>query len=211
MKKFILSCVVLMCFVALSTADVYVAWQATYGFYFTANSSVGILGDGTGNSALAQLIWSPDNIADAATDGALNYTSGNDVWLANTIITEDGIMNDGVTFDSFSYFSAVETSDGGANPDSGYVYARIFQNAAPTAGNWYYVGSIIAASDLNSSDPLVTAQPYELNRDTLGGGDAIDGAFGAQVVPVPEPGTMALFAIGVATLAASRRRRKVQA
>ena len=189
-----------------ANADVYVAWQAAGGFYFSATPGVGILGNATGNSTLAQLMWSVNNVADAATFGATHYASGDDQWLADLIISEDGISNDGVTFDSYALFAPVVFTDSGSKPDGGYIYARIFETATPQINDWYYVGAVVAASDLTSSDPLVTPQSYELNRDV--NGDIIDGTYGAQVVAVPEPGTMALFALGVATLAAARRRRK---
>ncbi len=208
MKKLSIAVLMLVACAKVVVADVYVSWQAVGGFYWNATPSVGILGSGTGNSTLAQLIWSSDNVAGSANAGTTHYVTGNDVWLADLLITEDGINNDGTTFDSYAWFPSEATTDSGVNPSSGYVYARIFQDNSVDGNDWYYTGNVIAASNLDSSNPLVTPQPYQLNRGGING-DAIDDAtFGAQVVPVPEPGTMAMFALGIATLAASRRRRK---
>lgn len=205
------SLVLLFTLCSLANANVYVLWGAPNGFYSSGGGLTSLFGIGSGESALAQLLWRPNNSGSVlgtggAVFGATDYVSGGDVLLASYTLTE------GVNCNEWGEFTAPLFDDGGARPLGGYVYARIFENNTPQVDDWYYVGPVIAASNLNpppgGSD---SPQSYysQMNRDATDGfGDAIDGGFGAQVQPVPEPGTMALFALGVATLAASRRRRK---
>lgn len=191
-------------------ANVYVAWQAGAGFYYASDPGVGILGSGTGNSCLYQLIWSSDAAADPADYSTTHYVTGNDVWLNDFTVTEDGIDNDGTEFDSYAWFLASEAGtydDGGVNSNGGYIYARVFQDTTVDPNDWYYVGAVEAADNLdpNAAQPP-SPQTYDINRDLLNGDPIDDAIYGAQVVP--EPGTMALFALGLLTLAGRRLRRK---
>ena len=202
MKLLILTAALLVIASTAVQADVYIQWQAAAGFYFTADPASGFLG--AGQSALAQLIWRPNNTGlNAGTDAAVvggNYVSGDDVWLTDFLITE------GVDTSEWGDFGAGIFTDGGSQPAGGFVYARIFESDNIVLGTRYYVGPVISANDLDSSDPLVVPQPYQMNRD-LTDGDAIDGAFGFQVVP--EPGTIAMLALGIMTLGgAAHKRRK---
>ncbi len=179
-------------------ANVYVAWQADAGFFFDVNANVGILGNG--ESAVAQLIWSADNVADAADANTANYVTGDDVWLADFTLT-----NNGGLFEDYALFGFQTTDDGGAQPAGGYIYGRIFESTTPEADGWYYAGEVVAADDLNPAGaPPDTPQQYNLNRDSVNG-DAIDGGFGAQVVP--EPASIALMLLGAAIVGVRRRRR----
>lgn len=182
-------------------ANVYVSWSAGAGFVWSGSGDPLM---NPGESVLAQLIWSSDDIANAATFGNANYVSGNDFWLADFIVNaNDRAGGEYGWFDNAPIFN-----DNGGRPNGGYIYARVFESLTPQVGDWYYAGPVeIAINKAPTAEPPDAPQVYAANRDGVNG-DPINGAFGAQVVPVPEPGTIALFALGVATLAASRRRRK---
>lgn len=208
-KKCLFVCLITVLTASAASANVYVAWKASGGFFFNATPSVGILGDGTGNSTLAQLIWSTDNVRDAADLTTANYVTGDDVWLADFTITEDGVANDGSTFDSYAWFGSQTFNDGGAQSSGGYIYARVFQDNSIDDGDWYYAGDIVLADDLDPvGPPADTPQVYEINASGVAG-DAIDASSGYSFQVVPEPGTMGLLALGLVTLGgAARRRRK---
>lgn len=197
---------------SLCHANIYVDWGASTGFFWDGSPNVGILGSGTGNSTIAQLIWSEDGIADPASASTTHYVTGDDVWLADITITEDGLDNDatGGGYDSYALFTAptYNGADQGVAPDLGNVYARIFQDDVVEVGDWYYVSTFLdppLASLDPDGEPPPAAQAIGMNRD-LTNGDVIDGEFGAQVVP--EPGSMALLLLGAAVVGVRRRRRK---
>jgi len=183
-------------------ADVNVDWVANAGFIWTAGD-VSLLGDASGNSCLVQLIWSSDSTIGVADANTANYVTGNDVFLASFVFTENGVPGD---FDDYAYWSSPQNyNDSGSNPDGGYIYGRIFQDNSIGVGDWYYDGVIVAATDWDpTKEPLDPPQAYEFNRDLVNG-DYIDGTYGGEVVP--EPTTWALFALG-AVVVGLRRRRK---
>jgi len=193
-------------------ANVYVSWFASAGFY-AADGTTPLLGsDGSANSTLAQLIWSANATADSA--GVGGSVTGDDVWLANFTVQEDGIVNSPETYDYYALFNAPVHDDGGARPNSGYIYARIFQDSTPVAGEWYFVGAVVAANNLNpGGEPPDSPQTYELNTDLQNGNEidedwagSNDGLLGEQVIP--EPGTIGLFALGTALVGLRKRRNK---
>ena len=179
---------------------------ASAGFYLDASGDP-VLVEGSTDSALVQLIWSPNVTADAVDLGDANLVGGDDVWLATYTYTEDGNPNnfDGYIFWSAGFFPTHEGPDIGTPPDDlGFVYARVFENDTPALDTWYYTSETVAALS-NPGDGTVPAQPVELNRN-FEVGDAIDaGPYAAQVVP--EPGTFALFGIGALVVGLRRRKR----
>lgn len=200
MRKILTIAAVLALCVTAAHANVFVGWTAQGGFFWSG-SGTGILAGG--GSTIAQLIWSPDATASAAGVGGTT--------------TESEMIVDAVTFtenvggiDQWCWWSTqIVSDDGGANPNGGYIYARIFQDSVIEAGDWVYNGPVVAASNLDpNGNPKPTQQGYNLNDPTLGrggsAGNEIDGAFSSQVVP--EPATLSMLLLGGVVMALRRRR-----
>jgi hypothetical protein len=169
-----------------SLGTVIVNWSASGGFYFNEDSSVGILGDATGNSTIAQLIYSADENADAALINGL--ASGDDIVWDTITLTEDGIANDTITYDSYAVFSSDYQQE---DFSAGYIYARIFQDNDINTGDWYYYTMPIALTDMTSPTPPPS---LEMNTDTIYGDPIDSGSTVAQVIP--EPATVLLVGTG---------------
>lgn len=202
MKKGLVVLVMMFLAVCVAQANVAISWQSDSGYYFTATPAAGLLGDGSGNSALAQLIWSPDNIASVVNNDAANHyipVADNDIWLADLTITEDGVASNG---DEWGSFGSQLFNDGGSLGTDGYVYGRYFQDDTPVVGDWVYLGPIQAATDQSAP---VTPEGYNFNRSF---GDAVDGGDAGQIVPVPEPASFLLFGLGAVVMGLRRKRRK---
>lgn len=183
-----------------SYGEVQISWDAAAGFFFSTNSGVGILGNGTGKSTVAQLIYSVDLYADAAVVGGA--TTGDDVVWDTVTILEDGIKNDSEQFDSYACFLAYSYHAFSA----GYVYARIFQDSDIGVGDWYFYTPMLALQDLTV--PPDISQTLEMNTDKVNGNAIDSGPTVAQVV-VPEPAAIGLIGLGgIITLAAGRIRRR---
>lgn len=192
----------------VANANLFVNWAAGSGFYYDNGDP--LLHPDDRPMVLAQLIWTPTATPNSAMADVDDYVSGGDVWLADYWITYAGNGEWG------EFLNAPNVSS--SEVSGGYIYARVFTSDSPTEGTWYYRGPTIANANIDSSiTPTPTPQSYDVNRDwdPIGGdgaglGDIVDaGPYAFQVVPVPEPGTIALLALGAVTLAASRRRRKV--
>lgn len=185
----------------IATADVYVAWSAQGGFYWQSDENTGLL-DTTGGTTLAQLVWSPDDQVSDANFAVTDYVTDGEVVLANYTV-QDGVAP--VSNDGYGWWATdIVVNDGGANPDGGFIYARLFQDADVNNGDWYYAGPVISAVDADfTGETPPTPQSYNMNRGSLG--DPVDGPNGAQVVP--EPSTFALFGLG-AIIVGLRRRKK---
>ena len=87
----------------------------------------------------------------------------------------------------------------------GEAWMYVYEDATPDPGDIYVRGKVITGG-LNDTDPLgAAALPQNLDASA---GEPEAGKFeNSPHVVTPEPGTMALFALGLITVVASRRRR----
>jgi hypothetical protein len=192
MKKLAVAAVV--CGLAITAqANLLVAWQSTAGFYFPGAPGSGILS--LGESAIAQLIFSTDSTADAAdpNNAAGDYVSGNDTMLQEITIT-----NTGGLYEDYAYFGAQNYDN---TFQSGYVFARIFQDDTPAGGEWVFDTTPIVTQDLT---PPASAQLIEMNTDTINGDPMQYQMSGV----IPEPTSLALCGIGLLTLIVRKLRRR---
>ena len=191
MKKLLI--VSLMVVSVGASANTYLDWQADAGFYFTSTPAQGFLSPASsGNSALAQLIYSPDNVIDAVDLSDPNYVGGNDVFLASLTVTEGSGSSEWGDFAPVNYNGAYV---------AGYIYGRIFQDTTPAAGEVYYNGLTAVVQDLDPmGSPPDTPQQYNLNQNF---GDPLD----QTIAAIPEPGTLAFMALGMLTVMARRFRK----
>ena len=173
-----------------AVASISITWAATYGFVPAGGDVVngpGIL-PVVSDDALAQLIFTPTMTSDQAALGNPDYTTGDDIVLDSLVV-----MNTGATFEDFAFFDA-----GNITPipfQTGFVYGRIFESTTVGNGTAYYDGPFLAVVDVVAPNP---AQSYDLN---------VSPSFGNELVltVVPEPTTLALFAIGFGTILYRRR------
>lgn len=173
----------LSCLFVSAYGIVNIDWETSSGFYFSANPSIGILGEGTGKSTIAQLMYSPDNIKDSILPNKAGNV--NDVVWSTKIITEDGV---GGGYDGYALFSTNYTAPTFTN---GWVYVVIFQDNTVQAGDWYFYTPMYALSDVAGPDPgpAGSAQYIQMNTDApdYDAGNAIDsGPNTAQVQAAPK-------------------------
>ncbi len=195
-------------FAIAAQAELRITWGATGGFYFNATPGVGILGDGTGNSTAAYLVWDADGILGDINAGSYSVggTIGGATILDAMTIAEDGVANDASQFDSYGWFDAGTHNDTYA---AGYAFAIIFQDGDIGANDWYSYSEALALQDLTGS---AFPQIIEMNFSGLSG-DAIDvdpdgaGGFGVGQV-VPEPATIGLFGLGALSAWIIRRNKQ---
>ena len=188
--KRILAILTLAAAAMTANANIILNWKADGGFYITGGPGGGDFW-ATGSSALAQLIFTTDNIITGAVDNAgANYLpTGNDSQLTTFTISSGsstfGEFNAGV------YNAAFQ---------SGFVYVRVFQPGTIAAGTKYYDSPVFAT--INNGGPPASPDVLQVNTDTNNGNDLTN-----TVVAVPEPATFAFLGIGGVLLAVRRMRR----
>lgn len=201
MKKIAIVALAAMSLVSAARAGINVQWSAGWGFYDFGAADTASLNpaDGflfSGQSAILQLIYSPDANASAVDPGNVGggYVTGGEIVLETRTIT-DGIGG----YDSFGFNSSIPPAYFNATFTAGFVYVRVFQDTTPAADEHYYNSGTLALADRVSGEP--TAQVLQINSDPNNNGDALN------LTIVPEPATFAFLGIGGLLIAARRMRR----
>lgn len=154
--------------------------------------------DGT-VGAFRQLIWvGADGLVDAFVNSGTGITD--DDWVVDVSYS----YGKGIIGEWTNQFGYIATGFGAAESNNLY-YARVYN-----AGNPDY------ASDTNAVIPVGATHYYESDTHAFayqetGLDDDFDFSFGSDqqtLTLIPEPGTLALFGIGLLTIAARRRLRK---
>jgi hypothetical protein len=168
-----------------------IEWSGPEGFV-RADGVTELLAPGT--AALAQLIWSPGNLAgDALPGGGVN---GDNVVLSTYVIPYNAL-------DPYGFFGSQFFTTAFA---AGSVFARVFDRGSDdtstiVGGSAYYQAPLVVNVDQN--DALVY-QIYNINTGSAG----IPG-FQTDVLSstvIPEPSVMALLGLGGLMLAIRRQR-----
>jgi hypothetical protein len=188
---------VLAAFPVAAKADIQVNWFAGAGFYdngqFGVDPGGGILF--SGGSALAILIWTPDdsiNLVDP-NNGANGYVSGNDMFLDSLTFSAPapyGDFSNGAEIYQDATYSAQLGTNVLAN---GFVYYRVFSDTTPQSGEAWYDTATTNVTLFSGTEIDLVNQTDPINGNEL-------------TVIVPEPSTLAFCAVG-ALLAGLRARR----
>jgi len=217
---------VILAVVAATTvnADIMVSWQSSDYMWLDLNdNNVADYGDNeylNGGSATETvpsyhaLLWSsvalssdPGVTADVSSSDAAGtsytYGWGTEYLLYGATSTSFGRFN--VSGGSVSAYPSMLFDDadvGGNDINSGYLYTRIFSDTSVEVGTGYYQSAAAAPSGW-----VVGGSPAEQVLTEIDATPEADypGTEYALTV-VPEPATMALFAMGLVTLAIRRRK-----
>jgi len=156
----------------------------------TAPSGSTVLGAGN----LVQLVWSASNAGYQSDDLGLSLVGAGETILATATTTFGGNFNAG---------SGVygDSDVGGADINTGYFFARVFDSATPVA-DAYFLEMGIEGSSLTEYSNLDAGSVYSDSLNDIGF-TAID-AQGTRVIP--EPATIGLLGIAGAGLYAARRK-----
>ena len=155
--------------------------------------------------------WTVNSQVDSSDAAGTMYTYGLDTeYLLSSVIAEEYARHGaGATSpQNPTPITAVYANIGGESAmEDGYLYSRIFGGPTVEVDTYYYQSSVMGPADLSpTSNPLGPAQVHVTASqfpDYGTGGPQVD----SQVEVVPEPASMALFAMG-ALVVGLRRRKK---
>lgn len=205
-KMMVLTVLLVFAVVSVAQADIRVNWVGFLGFYdhtetpgAPADPGGYILADG--GSAPVYLIWSPDNVIEnllnisAVSEVRPVIDGGNDIVLGtfNGANSPYGDYDAGVnTFLDVTYGETLTT---------GYIYARIFEDALADLV-YYNDGPIVAAAPyvFTGSEPPVD---YNHNAGDPAAGDQCN----QQLTVIPEPSTVLLSLLGLGVIMVRRFRK----
>lgn len=183
-----------------------VATQADVNMLLLNSWGIHAFGQGPGGTyipagTLIQLIWSPDNAVSPLAALLPNMLDSSEKLLYSTFGPEVGGWGGGVTdLDGANIYL---DSGFGTNLANGYIYARIFDVAAPWSGDHYFDSGLADALEWTNVPPGTTS------LDVAPGGATDPGwAVNQTIAAIPEPMSMALFGVGLVSIAILRLRRK---
>ena len=203
MKKMILTLVALMGFTCASQAGINVQWFVAFGMYpfgapdptdFTPGT--GLLANNVTGNTLFQLVFAgSDNLADIVdpSNSGGGYVSDDDVVLDSRVIVDGA---DG--YDEWMFNNVIPTPYTDAVFTPGSVYARVFHDATPSSGEFYFDSSLLVLSD----ESLDIAFTQALSPDDSAGGRALN------LTIVPEPSSLVLAGAGVLLVMLRRKMKK---
>jgi len=200
----------MLCAIALISTVMVQASNAYIGINWLSVNMTDLLGVKLDNT-LIQLIWSIDSIMDPAGSPLAGSVDpvGDDLlldwnWTGSGNLNSEGVSNPlsaglgGVHGANYENTDLPGNGDGLTVSDaafrSGSLYVRVFDATDPGVGDWYYQGGLVTGFE---NDPAPSSYSYVRISNSQ-----------VDTEVVPEPGTMALFGIGLVTLAVRRRKRK---
>lgn len=195
MLKKVIVCSFAAALLAASTASatLNVIWSGVDGFYRSDASTPLLDPQGSGVSALYQLIFTTVNGYSPAGVGAT--VGATETVLATFVNVEAG--------DGSNTYGELPAQSYSGPFSAGFVYVRVFDQGTSAGGvgvvngTWYYNSPLYAAVD--SADPDTTQSVNAQGGNTIGGfGDALN-------LQVPEPASLALMSLGGLALAIRRR------
>jgi hypothetical protein len=163
-----------------------------------------------------QVWWSAGSVAPVAGDVQLSTAQFSTVGLQESMSGHWLIQQGGTpTVAGFPANSVTIQAGnglvGGADISDGYLYAIVYhETMAPGIGAAALYSEIQDTSAMQTYTPPGAAPPASNPVDQIdfaGASTVDDGTHNEVIANVPEPGTMALFALGIATIAWRRRKK----
>jgi hypothetical protein len=198
MKKIIAATAIAM-MAGIASADFAITWLSNQGPVIKNGGT--IAGPYAENGNLVQLIWtaSAPVFGDSKADVNGGLAAGE--FLLQSTVTKDGYGFFQSLVGTVTYGNAVV---GGSNINSGYVFTRIFDSAAPAAGEWYVDTGLINTSAW-TYDPTNVNTVYAAN--VVSGSGLVISSNNTQVIP--EPGTIGMMGIaGIGMFLARKKARR---
>lgn len=155
--------------------------------------------------SLVHLVWSADDVYSAPTGGSIpsvgdQYAGGDYLLFSAATTATSGWSGD---FDGSATYN--NGNVGGANINLGYVYAFVFQDGVPQAGDWYARSAMITGLGDASLPTPPPPDSLDVSPSSVARMVVHPASGGYQVVP--EPSTVGLLLVGIGLVAARRFRR----
>jgi hypothetical protein len=155
-------------------------------------------GQGLEAGAYVQLLWKADNAGYQSDDLAESLLNPGEYLL------RDGYADNVGLFNLTSSPAFTDADVGGADVNTGYFYARIFERGTVAPGD-FFLEMGIQGPTLTEFDPLVAPSTYSLNM----GLDVAEVWIDSQgTTVVPEPATIGLMGIAGLGLVLARRKAR---